>query len=236
MQFEPTIKIPKSVVPSCDFDSLKELELLIKETKDIPKIGAYKLGFELALSFGLEKAVQVCRKHTKKPIIYDHQKAGTDVPFTGEKFARVCAKAKVDSIIIFPQAGPKTEVEWIRAIKKENLKVIVGGEMTHEAYLEKEGGFIRDSAPEEMYKIAAQEGVIEFVFPGNKPESILKYKSLLEKLNIEPIIYSPGLISQGGSISESGKAAGKNWHAIVGRALYQSEDIKKTALEMCKEI
>ncbi|MEM4327064.1 MAG: orotidine 5'-phosphate decarboxylase / HUMPS family protein, partial [Candidatus Diapherotrites archaeon] len=224
------------IVPSCDFDSLKELEVLVKETSNIEMIGAYKIGFELALTFGLPKVVQVCKKHSKKPIIYDHQKAGTDVPFTGEKFAKVCAKAKVDSVIIFPQSGPETELEWIKALKKEGLKVIVGGEMTHKAYLEEEGGFIRNSAPEEIYRIAAKEGIREFVFPGNKPEKILKYKKILEESSIEPIIYSPGLISQGGSISESGKAAGKNWHAIVGRALYESKDIKKTAVEMCKEL
>ncbi len=233
---ETTIKIPKSIVPSCDFDSLKELEVLIKETNGLKLVGAYKIGFELALNFGLPKVVETCKKYTAKPIIYDHQKAGTDVPFTGEKFARACAKAKVDAVIIFPQSGPETEAEWIKAAKKENLKVIVGGEMTHKAYLESEGGFIKDSAPEEMYKIAAMNGVPEFVFPGNKPDKIMKYRQMLEGMKIEPVIYSPGLISQGGKISESGKAAGKNWHAIVGRALYEANDIRKTALEICAEL
>jgi orotidine-5'-phosphate decarboxylase len=233
---EPTIKIPKSIVPSCDFDNLKEFEILVKETKDVFGIGAYKIGFELALSYGLDKVVKACRKHTDKPIIYDHQKAGTDIPFTGEKFAKVCAKAKVDSVILFPQAGPETEKEWIKSAFNQGLKVIVGGEMTHKAYLSSEGGFLKDTAPEEIYKLAIENRVLEFVVPGNKPDKILHYKKFLESFGIKPILYSPGLVAQGGSITDSGKAAGNNWHAIVGRGLYEAQDIKKAAMEMCAKL
>ena len=77
-------------------------------------------------------------------------------------------------------------------------------------------------------------GVKDFVVPGNKPEKIIEYKGFLESLDVEPILYSPGLISQGGSLTESAKAAGNNWHAIVGRALYNAKDINKAAKELVK--
>jgi len=231
-----TIKINKSIVPACDFDSLEEFENLVKETAEVEGIGAYKIGFELGLKYGLPKVVEVARQHTDKPIIYDHQKAATDVPFTGEKFAKVCKEAGINTVILFPQAGPETEAEWIKACQKEGLGVIVGGEMTHPGYLESEGGFLRDDAPLKMYEIAIQHGVTEFVVPGNKPEKIKKYKEFFDSKGIDAVLYSPGLVAQGGSISYSGKAAGSKWHAIVGRGIYKADDKKKAAEELSSQL
>jgi orotidine-5'-phosphate decarboxylase len=236
MRMSEIISIRKSIMPACDFDSIQKFEELVKETCRIQKIGSYKIGFELGLVHGLPKIVQTARKYTSKPLIYDHQKAGTDVPFTGERFAKICKKAGIDAVILFPQAGPETETSWIKACQKEGLGVIVGGEMTHSGYLESEGGFLRDNAPREMYSVAIEHGVRDFVVPGNKPEKIREYLKFFGEKGIEPTLYSPGLVSQGGSISESGKEAGKKWHAIVGRALYDAKDIKKAAEELCKEI
>src|SRR3989338_6784099 len=120
------ISLKRSIIPACDFDDIKTLEKLIKAVDSVKGIGAYKIGFELGLKYGLPKIVQVCRKHTKKPLIYDHQKAATDVPFTGEGFAKVCSEAGIDAVILFPQAGPQTERSWIEACKKVGLGVIVG--------------------------------------------------------------------------------------------------------------
>ena len=230
------IKIARSIVPACDMDDLPDFESLIKEVDAVKGIGAYKIGFELGLKYGLPAVVKAARKHTKKPIIYDHQKAGTDVPFTGDRFAKVCAGAKVDAVILFPQAGPVTELEWIKACQKAGLGVIVGGEMTHEAYLKSEGGFLGDDAPVRMYEVAIENGVTEFVVPGNKPEKIGFYRNLFVSKGIKPVLHSPGLVSQGGSITDSGKAAGDSWHAIVGRALYEAKDRKKAAEELCSQL
>ena len=84
--------------------------------------------------------------------------------------------------------------------------------------------------------LAAQAGVRDFVVPGNKPEKISKYKKHIESFGVAPVLYSPGLISQGGEISESAKAAGEKWHAIVGRAIYESKNMKKAAIEQCAQL
>jgi len=233
---KPIIGRSRSIIPACDMDEMPDFEKLIKEVDGVDGIGGYKIGFELGLKYGLPAVVKAARKLTKKPLIYDHQKAATDVPFTGEKFAKVCKEAGLNAIILFPQAGPVTEREWIKACQKVGLGVIVGGEMTHEGYLESDGGFLKNDAPKRMYGIAAQNGVTEFVVPGNKPEKILEYRKFLESKGIKPVLYSPGLISQGGSITDSGKAAGGNWHAIVGRAIYEAMDRKKAAQEQCSEL
>lgn len=230
------IKIDKSVIPACDVATLKELEEIVEATSAIKKIGAYKIGFSLGLGFGLEKIVKTIRKHSDKPIIYDHQKAGTDIPDTGKAFAAVCKKAGVDAVIFFPQSGPETEKAWIKAAQEAGLGVIVGGEMTHPSYLQKDNGFIADEAPKRMYEIAAQLGVQDFVVPGNKPEKIEFYRQFLESKGIKPVLYSPGLVAQGGEITESAKAAGGKWHAIIGRAICGAENKKKAAMELTSKL
>src|SRR3989338_8750033 len=197
-------------------------------------IGAYKIGFELVIPFGIKEVIKTIRKHTDLPIIYDHQKAATDIPEMGERFME--AIDGVDYVILFPMAGPITEEKWIKAAFKKRLNVIVGGEMTHKGYMERSGGFIMNMAPKQIFKIAANLGVRDFVVPGNKPFMINEYRRFLEIFGMKPIFYSPGLIAQGGVLAESAKAAGENWHAIVGRALYNAKNIKKAAEGMVKAL
>jgi len=229
----PIIKLKKSIIPSCDVDSLEKLSKLVKATCGVRGVGAYKIGFELVIPFGMEKVVKVIRKHTKFPIIYDHQKAGTDIPDMGLKFMNACKG--VDAVILFPQAGPDTETAWIKAAQKAKMNVIIGGEMTHKGYLKNENGFIDDNAPKRIYEIAASLGVNDFVVPGNKPDKCLEYNELIKKKISNPVYYSPGLITQGGSISDLAKNL-DSWHAIVGRAIYEADDMKKAAEEMTKEL
>tara|TARA_Y100000031_G_C8157841_1_gene355424 strand:- start:139 stop:843 length:705 start_codon:yes stop_codon:yes gene_type:complete len=228
------IKSNKSIIPSCDVPDLEKLNNLVKETCSVEGIGAYKIGLELCLKYGIPKVVETIRKHTKLPIIYDHQKAANDIPELGEKFVE--AVKGVDAVILFPFTGPETEKAWINSCKKAKLGIIVGGEMTHKGFSEEEGGFISNKESLKIYEIAAKEGIVDFVVPGNKPEKIKLYREFLESKGNSPIFYSPGLITQGGTITESAKAAGNNWHAIVGRALYNSKDINKTAKDLVKSL
>ena len=229
----PIIKLKKSIIPSCDVDSLERLGKLVKATCSVKGVGAYKIGFELVIPFGMKAVVKTIRKYTKLPIIYDHQKAGTDIPETGEKFMRACKL--VDAVILFPQAGPETEAAWIKAAQQSKMKVIIGGEMTHQAFLKEAGGFIDDNAPKRMYEIAASMGVADFVIPGNKPEKSIEYVNLIKKKVKNPVFYSPGLITQGGSITELASKL-ESWHAIVGRAIYEAKDMKKACEELTKEL
>jgi orotidine-5'-phosphate decarboxylase len=229
----PIIKLKKSIIPSCDVDSLEKLQKLVKSTYSVKGIGAYKIGFELVIPFGIEKVVKTIRKITKLPIIYDHQKAGTDIPEMGEKFMKACNL--VDAVILFPQAGPETEVAWIKAAQQAKMNVIIGGEMTHQAFLKEAGGFIDDNAPKRIYEIAASMGVADFVIPGNKLDKAIEYINLIKNKIKNPVFYSPGLVAQGGSISDLAKKL-DSWHAIIGRAIYEAKDMKKAAEELAKEL
>jgi len=229
------IRVDKSIIPACDVP-LNTYEEIVRETADIERIGGYKIGFSLALKYGLPKIVEITRRYTDKPIIYDHQKAGTDIPDTGPMFMRVCKDAGIDAVILFPQAGPETEKVWIRSAFDHGLGVIVGGLMTHPKYIRSEGGYIRDEAIMEMYSLAAELGVTNFVVPGNKPEVIGRIKRMLEDKGVSPIFYAPGFVAQGGDISEVSKVIGNSWHAFVGRGIYQAKDVRQTVLELISKL
>ena len=247
------IERDRSVIPACDMPLMGDFRDIVRHTHDVEGIGGYKIGFTLGLRYGLLGVVETARQFTDKPLIYDHQKAGTDIPETGKQFAEVCKKSGVDAVILFPQSGPVTAYEWIRAAQDQELGVIVGGEMTHPRYLEGDfsngeetdytkkfmglmdrdwTGFIRGGAPLDIYEFAAGMGVTNFVVPGNKPDKVRFYKNLVERCGVdEPVFYAPGFVAQGGDISETAEAAGDYWHAIVGRGIYTADDKRQAALE-----
>ncbi len=229
------IKYDRSIIPACDVETIEELKKLIEKTHDVNGIGGYKIGFVLALNYSLPGVVKTIRKLTKLPIIYDHQKAATDIPDWNKKFARVCKDAGVDAVILFPLSGPATEEAWIKACQDAGLGVIVGGEMTHPKFKRSEGGFIADDALDEIYLNAGKLGVNNFVVPGNKIDRISHYKSLLKEVK-ELTLFAPGFVTQGGEINEDDKDDGKSWHAIVGRAIYEAKDIRKAAEEMTSKL
>lgn len=225
------IGVSRSIIPACDVDIVR-FEKIVAETSDIEYVGAYKIGAALALSVGFPKVVEVARRYNKKPLIYDHQKAGTDIPETGEHLIQVLKDCGVDALIIFPLAGPKTQTTWINAAKEIGLPIISGGHMTHDAFLASEGGYIEDASIGKMFDISASHKIRDYVVPGNKPEVIKKIRSQLTSLGIQPVFYAPGFISQGGAISEAAQVAGPRWHAIIGRAIYEAADIRKATLAL----
>lgn len=225
------IEIDKSIIPACDVEKDK-YEEIIRKTYNILQVGAYKIGAALGLSVGLPTLVEIARKYTDKPLIYDHQKAGTDIPDTGKGFVATLKKCGIDAMILFPLAGPATQTAWIQSAQEVDLPIIVGGYMTHERFCVSEGGYVDDAAIKKMYSNAASHGVTDYVVPGNKPEVIREIRSLLLDSKVDPVFYAPGFISQGGSIDEAASVAGGRWHAIVGRAIYEARDIQKAALSL----
>jgi orotidine-5'-phosphate decarboxylase len=135
-------------------------------------------------------------------------------------------------------SGPETLRAWVYEAKNEGLIPMVGGVMTHPAYLKEDGGFIGKSDALRIYELAAESGVTDFVVPGNNPETILKIKETLAKYDVlKPRFYSPGLVVQGGKIKGASDVAGDlDWHAIIGRGIYKSNDIKGSAKKYISEL
>lgn len=255
------IKIDRAVTVACDVP-FEKFGPLVKAVGDLPKIGGLKLPARAGRR-GWETWVKTAREYTDKPLIYDHQKAGNDIPDTGAEFMEDVAGAGFDAVILFPYTSPVTQYEWIRAAQNVGLGVIVGGEMTHPRNLENdtsEGkikgkdvnyteifrelgmtrplpGYIREFAPRDIYELAAKMGVKDFVVPGNKPDRIRHFRGIIESAGaVDSSYHSPGFIAQGGKISDGADAAGKRFNAIVGRGIYSAQDIRAAALEHTSQI
>lgn len=228
---ENLIKGRKAIVVAADVKSLKELENLVRATCDVKGIEGYKVGFASGLTNGLGNTVDTIRQYTKLPIIYDHQKGGTDIPELGVTFAEVIADSGCDAAILFPFGGAATQREWIKALKEKKITVLVGGHMTQKEFLASEGGYIADESPAMIYTLAANCGITNFVVPGNKVEFVRDYRKLIE-FNMENKkfrLWAPGFINQNGIITVFGEQAGDCWVAIVGSAIYKAKNMKEAA-------
>lgn len=227
-------KLSHGVIVACDVQTLEELRQLVEATSSVNGIVGYKIGFMLGLGWGLRNVADSIRDISDLPIIYDHQKAGTDIPQMGAAFAETMKQAGVNAAILFPQAGPHTEEAFIAALKKENIIPMVHGEMTSQ-FLQKDGGFVADSAPEQIYEIAARLGVEYFIAPGNKPDSTRKYVNIISRF-VKPKICMPGIGRQGGDISNAfASCNGFPAYAIIGSAIYGAADMSAAAKQFCGE-
>lgn len=224
----------RSIIPALDVDNLEKVGLIVNETKNFSTVGAYKIGFSLALRFGLSKVVDKIKSICPdKPVIYDHQKAATDIPETGDDFMQICKDASVDAAIIFPLSGIATQKAWIKSAVDRNLRIIVGGMMTHSGFTTIDGGYLDPDSIIDIYQTAIVHEVTDFVVPGTKQEFVKELVSTLFTENfIDPVFYSPGLITQGGDVSEMSEILKYDWHAIVGRKINNSNDIQKSVHEI----
>jgi orotidine-5'-phosphate decarboxylase len=109
--------------------------------------------------------------------------------------------------------------------------------MTHQAYLQSEGGYLIDEAPALMCQAALSLGVTDFVLPGTKPDVIRHFATGMLGNKKEITIMMPGIGSQGGLISSAFKAAEPHRRvAIVGSAVYAAADPRSALLELAKEV
>lgn len=220
------------IIPACDVTGLKELINLVEKTRSLEFIQAYKIGVRMVALEGAKKVVKEIRRLTNLPIIYDHQKYGTDIPdLSGGTILESFKDAGIDGLIIFPFAGIKTLQATVEGCRRANLVPIVGGEMTHQGFLISEGGYIADNAPAKIYRDAARLGVDTFVVPGTKIDKIKEYAKLIGGIVPNPWLMFPGIgKGQGGDIAEAFKAASPyKCSAIVGRGIYAAKDISAAA-------
>lgn len=228
----------KGLVVACDVDDLGLLGRLIDATRDLEPIQGYKIGAGLALRYGIGKVAGVIRERSDLPIIYDHQKFGTDIPEVCGGLLGALRGSGVDSVIIFPQAGVETLRASVRACAEEGLIPMVGGEMTHRGYLASEGGYMDDRGPERIYLDAAALGVEYFVLPGNRPASMKRYRDLLSGAVARPKFLFPGVgAGQGGDVARAFSILmGHPAYAIVGRGIYSQRDARRAALEIWESV
>jgi len=225
------------IVIACDLRSLEALARLVEATNHLPEVTGFKLGSSLALLHGLPKVVSEVRSRTAKPIIYDNQKAATDIPQSASDFAETCAESHLDGAILFPLSGPATLETYIEEIQRLKVTPIVGAVMTHPRFLVSEGGYIRDDVLRLVLEIALAKGVNHFVLPATKPEYATELREAAIRNRVGQIfVLSPGIGRQKADVERVRKSfAGLNWSPIVGSAIYNSDDPGAEASRIARE-
>jgi hypothetical protein len=74
------LRATHGILIALDMDSLDQMREVVEQTSGIPGVVGYKVGLTATLRLGLGGAVRHLRASTNLPLIYDHQKAGPDVP------------------------------------------------------------------------------------------------------------------------------------------------------------
>jgi orotidine-5'-phosphate decarboxylase len=222
--FEPFFGKEKGVVWAADVDP-DEFEPIMQQIGDADGLVGVKLGFELGLGLKLAEASKIVRAYSNADVLYDHQKAGNDIPDTSFNFVRAMIRGGVDGAILFPFTGPETQTAWTKALQSEELGVFTGAEMTHSRFRKVERGYIPDISLVRIIDLALDLGVNDFIVPGNKPKSVEKWRKRIQKVRGLGgfALAAPGFVDQGGSVTESGKAAGELWHPIIGRGIHANQ-------------
>lgn len=234
--YDVKLRTTHGILLALDMESLDEMTRIVERTTHIEGVVGYKLGLTATLRLGLGGAVRHLRAVTDLPLVYDHQKAGPDVPDMAAKFASTCREAGVDAVILFPIAGPRAVTEFAGHAYKQRLLPIVGGDLPFTDYNASGGGYVIDDALDKIFHKAIEIGVDHFVIPANTPDKVRYHaRWLVEKLE-RPCLFLPGIGALGGSIADTFSAApGCSVCAVIGRAIYAAADPVKAARKLAAE-
>jgi len=231
-----TFRTTLGIVPALDLESVDAVCRTVEETTSVPGIVAYKLGLTMTLQQGLANAVETLRRVTDLPILYDHQKAGPDVPDMAGKFSASTRQAGVDGLILFPLAGPRAVDGFVGSALDERLLPVVGGDLPLADYNQSGGGYVVDNALDLIFERAIGVGADHFIVPGNTPDKVSHHAERLTGLIAKPKMFIPGIGALGGSIPDTFAAAtGCDTYAVVGRAIYGAPDPADAAKRLADE-
>ncbi|MEM8973330.1 MAG: hypothetical protein AAGD43_14820 [Pseudomonadota bacterium] len=101
---------------------------------------------------------------TDLAIVYDHQKAGPDIPDMGPKFCVLAAEAGVSGLILFPIAGPKAVNVFAGGTFNSGLLPLMGGDLPLRVYNASGGGYVVDDTLDHIFQRAVHHGASHLLF------------------------------------------------------------------------
>ena len=231
-------KGPFGIVPALDVDTPAQLDKVVRETTRVPGVAGYKVGLSSVMRFGLAEAVRRLRGATDLPLLYDHQKAGPDMPDMADKFTALCRDAAVDGLILFPVAGPTAVDRFVGASLADGLVPVVGGEIPVPDYGVSGGGYMLDDALDRIIARAAAAGADHFVLPAHDPAKITRWSGWIAANVTEATVFLTGFGSLGGTIADGfgAAAACRRRFAIVGRLITSSATPGDAAARLVADI
>jgi orotidine-5'-phosphate decarboxylase len=224
------------ILIALDAEKVEESLRVVEATSGVEGVVGYKLGLTVVLRLGLAGAMAKLRGATALPIVYDHQKAGPDVPDMAVKFCATCRDAGVDGLILFPTAGPRAVDGFVGESMRNRLLPIVGGDLPFPDYNAAGGGYVIDNALDLIFDRALALGADHFVVPGNTPDKLRHHSARLGSRIDTPTFFVPGIGPLGGTLPEAVKAApGCRVFGVVGRAVYAAPDPREAARRLAGE-
>ncbi len=231
-QFE---KRSHGIICACDLDRLADVARLVEAIDPVEGMVGYKLGSLLSLRYGLATVVKAFRTMTAKALLYDHQKAGLDVPSMAAEYAAVCRDAGVDALILFPLGGPTVVEAFVGSTLKVGLLPVVGGALPLEDYLVKGGGYVAGSALSRISLRAWELGARDFIIPATDGGAIRAHVKRFARRG-PTRLFMPGIGPLGGDIKKAFAAArGLSVYAIIGRAIYAAPEPAEAARRLAGE-
>lgn len=208
------------IVCACDLDDLDAVRYLLEAIDPVDGLAGYKLGSLLTLRYGLGTVVKTFRKLTGKMLLYDHQKAGLDIPSMAAGFVSACRDAGVDALILFPLAGPGAVEAFVGATLEAGLLPIVGGALPLRDYFVKGGGYVVPGALARITERAFRLGARDFIIPATDAAAVRRHVGRFAGRRATRL-FMPGIGPLGGDIKRAFAAAqGLSAWAIIGRAIY----------------
>jgi orotidine-5'-phosphate decarboxylase len=213
------------LIPALDVDSMDDMLRLVEKTTGVAGVAGYKLGLTGVLPKGLPAAISALRKVTSLPIIYDHQKAGPDMPDMAQKFAKLCKQSGADALILFPVAGPTAVRGFVGETIRQGMVPVVGGHIPVPDYCISGGGFMAEDVLDRILLVAGEAGARHFVLPANDLEAIRRHVGWMTRSVADPVTFLTGFGTLGGDITKAFRAADecRAKFAIVGRAVSTSK-------------
>ncbi len=202
---------------------VRNIDTAIKIAKEIEKAEgnyALKIGRPLEMQGG-KKVISKIRDVTSIPLIYDGKIA--DIPFISSEIAEIAYEAGADAVIMHSFVGSDVIKEIINLNMGDVITVV---EMTHPGAVE-----YYQPYSEKMAKDALKLGVNGIVLPATRPERV---KKLSELISDSIYIISPGIKAQGAKPGDA-IVNGADYE-VVGRAIYESAEPRKTAEALYQEI
>jgi hypothetical protein len=145
-------------------------------TKELNYVAGYRLGTRLLIKYGLRDISSLIKKQTSKPLLYDHQKFGNEIPeiCSGDILDDI-KDSGIDGIVILPLTGKKVLESIVKKCNKINLLPVVCGDLSYWGYFSSEGGYVENDTQQKIYIDAAKLGVSHLIMSCNRIDRIKIY-------------------------------------------------------------
>jgi len=192
---------------------LLDCERALKVARDVKDfISHIKVNYPLILSCGIEIIEELSKI---KPVIADFKIS--DIPYISSLIASIAFENGAKAVIVHGFAGRETVKAVLDVAKRYNGEVYVVTELTSsEEFFE--------GISDRIARMAVDLGCDGIIAPATRIERVKRLKEIADGLKI----ICPGIGAQGGSLEVVRYAT----HIIVGRAIYESDNPKKSAKEI----